>query len=99
MRQSSSASRRQSNSRSPTFRFARANNRQGDNPSQQSRQHQEAIRLRTYIIPAGARLEGSTGPAINPGMATTNRQSFVLSTPMSVTDREEIRTAAELGAA
>src|SRR5690349_11030585 len=67
---------------------------QGDNPAQPSRQHQETVRFKTYIVPAGARIEEfHTDPT------TTNRQSIVLNAPIPINEREEIRTGAELGAA
>jgi hypothetical protein len=72
---------------------------QSDNPSQQSRQQQESIRLRTYTIPAGARIDESRVQASGTSGTVTNLQSIVLSTPMPVLDREETRATAELGAA
>jgi hypothetical protein len=86
---------------------------QGENPSQPTRQDQETIKVRTYVIPAGTRIEQSPQPQ----PATFNLQpstlppaptlhaprsdapTFVLSAPTVVTDREETRAKTELGAA
>jgi hypothetical protein len=62
---------------------------QSDNPAATSRQDQEVVRVRTYTVPAGSRLE--TG--------TTNSAAVVVSAPMPVTEREETRAKTELGAA
>jgi hypothetical protein len=52
-----------------------------------SRQDQEAVKVRTYTVPAGSRLDSGTNSAI------------VVSAPMPVTEREETRAKTELGAA
>jgi hypothetical protein len=73
---------------------------QGDNPSQPTRQDQETIKLRTYTLPAGSRIEQSstaTSPALQ--HSNTPSVSVVLSAPMPVTEREETRAKTELGAA
>ena len=62
---------------------------QGDNPAQASRQEQETVRVRTYTLPSGARIEE---PA-------TNLHALVLNAPMPVIEREETRAKTELGAA
>jgi hypothetical protein len=60
---------------------------QSDNPAAVSRQDQEAVKVRTYTVPAGSRVESGTNGAI------------VVSAPMPVTEREETRAKTELGAA
>lgn len=62
---------------------------QSDNPAATSRQDQETVRVRTYTVPAGSRLE----------TAGTNGAVVVMSAPMPVTEREETRAKTELGAA
>ena len=83
---------------------------QGENPSQASKQTQESVKVRTYTLPVGSRIE----PAQTPGAvsaqsadrisepSTINSQPstiFTLSAPMPVVEREETHAAAELGAA
>jgi hypothetical protein len=61
---------------------------QSENPAAVSRQDQETVRVRTYTVPAGSRLEsGGTNTAV------------VLSESMPVVEREEMRAKTELGAA
>jgi len=72
---------------------------QGENPSQRSEQHQETVRVRTYTLPAGARVEQASVDTAVAGPPRTNVQTFVLSAPMPVTEREESRGGTELGAA
>jgi hypothetical protein len=72
---------------------------QGENAARESRQHQETLRVRTYTIPAGARLEESRIQALGSGRPATNVQSIVLAAPMPVVEREEARSGAELGGA
>ena len=86
---------------------------QGENPSQPTRQDQETIKVRTYVIPAGTRIEQSpppqpatcnlqpaTLPAAPTTLARSDAPTFVtLSTPTVVTEREETRAKTELGAA
>jgi hypothetical protein len=62
---------------------------QSDNPAQVSRQDQETVRTRSYTVPTGSRLESSE----------TNGAAVVVSAPMPVVEREEIRAKTELGAA
>jgi len=62
---------------------------QSDNPAATSRQDQETVRVKTYTVPAGSRLESSW----------TNGAAVVVSAPMVVTEREETRAKTELGAA
>jgi hypothetical protein len=85
---------------------------QGENPSQASKQTQESLKVRTYTLPVGSRVEQSQtpGPVIaqpasvsqDSQRSTLNPQpppAFILSAPMPVVEREEIHAAAELGAA
>jgi len=62
---------------------------QSDNPAAMSRQDQEVVRVKTYTVPAGSRLES----------ALTNGTTVVVSAPMPVVEREETRAKTELGAA
>src|SRR3989442_7652536 len=69
---------------------------QGENPSAASRQAQEIVRVRTYTLPPGTRIEQS--PVVFPAQANTptpqnsnTPQVFVLSAPMLVAEREETR--------
>jgi hypothetical protein len=61
---------------------------QSDNPAAVSRQDQETVRVRTYTVPAGSRIESGGTNA-----------SIVVNGPMLVTEREETRAKTELGAA
>jgi hypothetical protein len=85
---------------------------QGENPSHTSKQSQETVKLRTYTLPAGSRIEQSqpavaaTTPVARPSrgeqLSTCNLQpstTFTLSAPMPVVEREETRAHTELGAA
>jgi hypothetical protein len=86
---------------------------QGENPSQASKQIQETVKVRTYTLPVGSRIEQSQTPgtvasqAASPTSAshqpsTINYQpssAFILSAPMPVVEREEARARTELGAA
>ena len=88
---------------------------QGENPAQATKQTQETVKVRTYTVPAGSRMEQSqpltVAPArpstinshpINLPPSTLNSQpstSFTLSSPMPVVEREESRAGTELGAA
>ncbi|HMP82708.1 MAG TPA: hypothetical protein PKA41_08415 [Verrucomicrobiota bacterium] len=62
---------------------------QSDNPAQVSRQDQETVRVKTYTVPAGSRLESGE----------TNGAAVVVSAAMPVVEREETRAKTELGAA
>ena len=73
--------------------------RQGENPAQSSRQEQETVRVRTYTLPSGARIEDTPIQPPNSSAAYTNLHSLVLSAPMPVIEREETRAKTELGAA
>ena len=73
--------------------------RQSDNPAQSSRQEQETVRVRTYTLPLGARIEETPIQSLNSSAAYTNLHSLVLSAPMPVIEREETRAKTELGAA
>jgi hypothetical protein len=85
---------------------------QGEAPSQASKQTQESVKVRTYTLPVGSRIEQSQAPvtvaspiasvAHDPQPSTLNPQpaaAFILSSPMPVVEREETHAAAELGAA
>ena len=88
---------------------------QGENPAQPTKQTQETVKLRTYTVPAGSRMEQSQPPAaapaepstlntqpINVPPSTLNPQpstALILSAPMPVVEREESRAGTELGAA
>jgi len=73
--------------------------RQSDNPAQSSRQEQETVRVRTYTLPSGARIEETPIQPLNSSAAYTNVHSLVLNAPMPVIEREETRAKTELGAA
>ena len=85
---------------------------QGENPSQASKQTQESVKVRTYTLPVGSRVEQSQTPgSVIAQQASVSHHSqpstlspqpaaaFVLSAPMPVVEREETHAAAELGAA
>jgi hypothetical protein len=86
---------------------------QGENPSQPSKQTQESVKVRTYTLPVGSRIEQAPAPGAeaprpaSPAPATRQRSTinsqpsttFTLSAPMPVVEREETHAAAELGAA
>jgi hypothetical protein len=72
---------------------------QGDNPAAVSRQDQATVRVKSYTVPAGSRLEESRVEAIDAGPLVTNVQAVVVSAPMAVVEREETRAKTELGAA
>jgi hypothetical protein len=84
---------------------------QGENPSQATRQDQETVKVRSYTVPAGSRVEQSPLPAavsvphkpstLNAQLSTSHPPSttFTLSSPMPVVEREETRARTELGAA
>ena len=72
---------------------------QSDNPAATSRQDQETVRVKTYTVPAGSRLEETRALANGQGTLVTNVQAVVVSAPMPVVEREETRAKTELGAA
>jgi hypothetical protein len=86
---------------------------QGENASQPTKQDQETVKVRTYTLPAGSRVEPSPvpGEAAAPAASSTSASqqpstlnsqpspAFVLSAPMPVVEREETRARTELGAA
>ncbi len=85
---------------------------QGENASQPTRQDQEIVKVRTYTVPAGSRVEQAqtpdAAPAQPPSRSSAGQQktinsqpspAFVLSAPMPVIEREETRARSELGAA
>src|SRR5215471_20738306 len=72
---------------------------QSDNPAAVSRQDQETVRVKTYTVPAGSRLEEPRVIAGEGGALMTNAHAVVVSAPMPVVEREESRAKTELGAA
>jgi len=72
---------------------------QSDNPAATSRQDQETVRVKTYTVPAGSRIEDIRALANGQGALVTNVQAVVVSAPMPVGEREETRAKTELGAA
>jgi hypothetical protein len=88
---------------------------QSENPAQATKQTQETVKVRTYTVPAGSRIDQSQPPAAPAQLSTINSHSinlpepstlnsqpstaFVLSAPMPVVEREETRAGTELGAA
>jgi hypothetical protein len=72
---------------------------QSDNPAQVSKQDQEVVKVKTYTVPTGSRLEETRVVAPEAGPLVTNVQALVLSAPMPVVEREETRARTELGAA
>jgi len=79
---------------------------QGENASQATKQDQETVKVRSYTVPAGSRIEQSQmwEDARPPGRqpSTLNSQpstAFLISSPMPVVEREETKARTELGAA
>ena len=72
---------------------------QGENPAQVTRQDQETVRVRSYTVPAGSRVEQVRVERNEVGAPATNVQAVVVSAPMAVQEREETRAKTELGAA
>jgi len=72
---------------------------QSDNPAQVSKQDQEVVKVKTYTVPSGSRLEETRVVAPEAGPLVTNVQALVISAPMAVTEREETRATTQLGAA
>ena len=86
---------------------------QSENPAAASKQNQESVKVRTYTVPAGSRMEQSQPPGAVPAQSaarnstsrdpsTINSQpstTLILSAPMPVVEREETHAATELGAA
>jgi hypothetical protein len=73
---------------------------QSDNPAQVSRQDQETVKTKTYTVPAGSRIEETRVVKSEAAPETvTNVQAVVVSAPMPVVEREEVRAKTELGAA
>ena len=72
---------------------------QGENPSQATKQDQESVKVRTYTVPAGSRMEESRVETAPSGVAMTNVEAVVVSAPMPVVEREETHARTELGAA
>ena len=72
---------------------------QSENPAQPSLQDQETVKTRSYTVPTGSRLEEIRATVSDAGVVVTNVQVVVVSAPMPVVEREEIRAKTELGAA
>ena len=72
---------------------------QGENPSQATKQDQESVKVRSYILPAGSRVEESRGQGTCSAAPQTNLNAVVLSAAMPVLEREETHARTELGAA
>src|SRR4029077_6158490 len=62
-------------------------------------QDQETVKVRSYTLPAGSRLEEARVQVSEGGKAVTNVQAVVVAAPMPVQEREETRAKTELGAA
>jgi hypothetical protein len=71
---------------------------QGENPAQSSRQDQQTVRVRTYTLPPGTRIEDAGIQTAGSGLPVTNLHSIILSGSTPVTEREETRANTELGA-
>jgi len=72
---------------------------QSENPAQVSRQDQETVKVKSYTVPAGSRIEEARVVETKRGPVVTNVQSVTVSAPMPVEEREETRARTELGAA
>jgi hypothetical protein len=72
---------------------------QGENPAQVTKQDQETVRVRSYTVPAGSRMEEARVEWSAAAAPVTNVQSVIVSAPMPVQEREETRAKTELGAA
>ena len=72
---------------------------QGENPAQVTKQDQETVRVRSYTLPAGSRIEEARVVESAVDGVATNVQAVVISAPMPVQEREETRAKTELGAA
>ena len=72
---------------------------QGENPAQVTKQDQETVRVRSYTLPAGSRIEEARVERSVAAAPVTNVQSVIVSAPMPVQEREETRAKTELGAA
>ena len=86
---------------------------QGENAAQPSNQNQETVKVRSFTVPAGSRVEASPAQSTPPAQpapapsasqppSTLNSQpstAYILSAPMPVIEREETRAKTELGAA
>jgi hypothetical protein len=72
---------------------------QGDSPSQPSTQSQETLRVRTYTLPPGSRIEEPRLQTDATGHNWTNVQNIIVSAPTPVVERQESHATTELGAA
>jgi len=78
---------------------------QSENPSQATKQDQESVKVRTFTVPAGSRIEPPQVPVVTatqPVPVSHESQpstSFLISAPMPVIEREETHARTELGAA
>jgi hypothetical protein len=58
---------------------------QGENPSQATKQDNESIKVRTYTVPAGSRMEQSQPPdAVQPQLSTINSQPINVPEPSTL---------------
>ena len=71
---------------------------QSENPAQVSKQDQETVKVKTYTVPSGSRLEETRVAVPEAGPVVTNVQALVISAPMAVVEREETRAATESSA-
>ncbi len=73
---------------------------QSDNPAAVSRQQQETVKTKTYTVPTGSRIEETrVVKTESAAVPVTNVHAVVVSAPMPVVEREEVRAKTELGAA
>jgi hypothetical protein len=72
---------------------------QGENAAQVTKQDQETVRVRSYTLPAGSRIEEARVERSADAAPVTNVQAVIVSAPMPVQEREETRAKTELGAA
>lgn len=72
---------------------------QGENPAQVTKQDQETVKVRSYTLPAGSRMEEARVERSAAGAPVTNVHAVVVAAPMPVQEREETRAKTELGAA
>jgi len=73
---------------------------QSDNPAQVSKQDHETVKTKSYTLPAGSRIEETRVVQSDvAAVPVTNVQAVVVSAPMPVVEREEVRARTELGAA
>jgi microcystin-dependent protein len=61
---------------------------QGENPAQVTSQGQETVRVRSYTLPTGSRIEETRVESDATGLPVTNFQAVVVNAPMPVVKRE-----------